>query len=104
MLGPTLIGDQVVQVREPHQQRLLAPMGMMEPLHGEQFLLDGVMCLIEQGARGWHLRVFEDRIPARLLVLEPAPDAVAVGHPYAVRHVALHNKSVLDPLIESSPI
>jgi hypothetical protein len=32
MLGPTLIGDQVVQMCQPRQKRLLAPFGMMEPL------------------------------------------------------------------------
>src|SRR5215475_15057456 len=55
MLGPTLIGDQVVQVRQPRQKRLLAPFGMMEPLHCEELPLDGIMGLIQQGAGGGHL-------------------------------------------------
>ena len=33
MLGATLIGDQVVQVGQPSQKRLLAPVGMMETPH-----------------------------------------------------------------------
>jgi hypothetical protein len=33
MLGPTLIGDEVVQVREAGEKRLLAATGMMEALH-----------------------------------------------------------------------
>ena len=81
MLGATLIWDQIVQVGEPREKRLLAPFGMMEAFHREQFPLDGVMGLIQQGAGHGHLRVCEDRIPARLLLLEPAPDALAVGCP-----------------------
>ena len=69
------------QVGKPREKRLLAATGMMEPLHGEQLPLDGVMGLIQHSARHGHLRVFEDRIPARLLLLEPAPDALAVGWP-----------------------
>src|SRR5262245_27435239 len=81
MLGSSLIGDQVIEVRQPCQKRLLAAPRMMEAFHGEQFPLDGVMGLIEQGARGGHLRVGEHRIPARLLVLKPASHALAVGRP-----------------------
>jgi hypothetical protein len=33
--GPALIWDQVVQVRQPGQKRLLAPFGMMKALHHE---------------------------------------------------------------------
>jgi hypothetical protein len=65
MLSPTLIGDEVVQVREPRQKRLLTATGMVKPFHREQFPLDGVMGLIEQGAGHRHLRVFEHGIPAR---------------------------------------
>jgi hypothetical protein len=46
MLGATLIRDEVVQVCEPGQKRLLAATWVMEPLHREQFPLDGVMRLI----------------------------------------------------------
>ena len=66
MLGATLIRDEVVQVGEPREKRLLTATGMMEPFHREQFPLDGVMRLIQQGTRHRHLRVFEERIPARL--------------------------------------
>ena len=47
----------------------------------EQLPLDGVMGLIQQGAGHGHLRVGEDGIPARLLLLKPAPHALAVGRP-----------------------
>ncbi len=66
MLGATLIRDEVVQVGEPREKRLLTATGMMEPFHREQFPLDGVMRLIQQGTRHRHLRVFEERIPPRL--------------------------------------
>jgi hypothetical protein len=46
MLSPTLIWDQVIEVRQPCQKRLLAPFGMMESLHGEQFPLNGVVGLV----------------------------------------------------------
>ena len=65
VLGATLIRNKVIQVREPRQKCLLAPVWMMEPLHREQFPLDGVMGLIQERARHRHPRVFKDRIPAR---------------------------------------
>jgi hypothetical protein len=46
MLGPTLIGRQVVEMGQPREKRLLASTWMMEPLHCEQFPLDGVMGLV----------------------------------------------------------
>lgn len=79
MLCPTLRGDHVVEVGEPRQKRLLAPVGMTEAFHGEQFPLNGVVSLLSQGAGRWHLRVFKDGIPARLLILEPALHAFPVG-------------------------
>src|SRR2546422_3166327 len=48
MLSPTLIGDQVVQMGQPSQKRLLAPFGMMEAFHREELPLDGVMGLIQE--------------------------------------------------------
>jgi len=33
VLGATLVRDQVVQVGQPSQKRLLAPLGMMERFH-----------------------------------------------------------------------
>ena len=65
MLGPTLIGHQVVQMGQSSQKRLLTLVRMMEAFHHEQLPLDGVMRLIEEGAGCWHLRVGKDRIPAR---------------------------------------
>src|SRR5262245_39926056 len=79
--GPTLIGHQVVEVRHPREKHLLAPFGVMEAFHREQLPLDGVMGLIQQGAGDGHLRVGEHRIPPRLLLLHPAPDAFPVGWP-----------------------
>ena len=84
MLGSTLIRDQVVEMRQPCQKRLLASLWMMKPFHHEEFPVDGVMGLIQQGAGHGHLGVCEDRIPARLFLLEPAPDALAIGLPRRV--------------------
>jgi hypothetical protein len=78
MLGPTLIGYQVVEVCQPCETRLLAPLGMMEALHREQLPLDGMMGLIQQGAGDGHLWVCEHRLPPGCLLLEPAPDALAM--------------------------
>src|SRR2546428_422258 len=44
--GPTLIRDEVVQVGEPGEKRLVASTRMMEPLHREELALDGVMGLV----------------------------------------------------------
>jgi hypothetical protein len=40
MLSPTLIGNEVVQVRQPRQKRLLTATWMVKPLHREQLPLD----------------------------------------------------------------
>jgi len=64
MLGTTLVGHQVVQMGEPAQKRLLAPVGMMEALHHEELPVHSVMRLIEQRTGHGHLRVFKDGIPA----------------------------------------
>ena len=87
MLGTTLIGDQVVQVREPCQKCLLAAIWVVEPFHCKQLPLNRVMGLIQEGTGDGHLRVCEDRIPARLLVLQPASHALAVGRPRRVGDV-----------------
>src|SRR5262249_51922635 len=81
MLGSTLIRNEVVQVCEPRQKRLLAPPRMMEAVHGEQLPFDRVMGLIQQGARHRHLWVCEDRIPAGLLILKPASHPCTIGGP-----------------------
>jgi hypothetical protein len=47
MLSPTLIGDQVVQVCEPRQKRLLIAAWMVKRFHHEQLPVDGMMGLIE---------------------------------------------------------
>ena len=81
MLGSTLIGHQVIQVGEAREKGLLTAVWVMEALHHEQFPVDGVMRLSQQGAGDGHLRVGEHRIPARLLGLKPASHARAIGHP-----------------------
>src|SRR5262249_47408826 len=85
--GATLVGHQIVQTCQPSEKRLLAASWMVKAFHREELPLDGVMGLIQQGAHYWHLRVFEHRIPTRLLGLKPAPYALPVGHPCAVSHV-----------------
>ena len=47
MLGAPLIRDQVIQVNQTSEKRLLAPFGMMEAFHHEQLPFDGVMRLIQ---------------------------------------------------------
>jgi hypothetical protein len=63
MLSTALVGDQVVEVRQTSQKRLLTPVGMMKPLHHEQLPVEGVVGLIQQRARHRHLRVCQHRIP-----------------------------------------
>jgi hypothetical protein len=50
----------------------------VKAFHREQFPLDGIMRLIQQGAGCRHLRVCEHRIPTGFLLSNPAPDALAV--------------------------
>src|SRR5215471_17922083 len=97
MLGPALIRHQVVEVCQPYEKRLLAATGMVKSLHREEFPLEGVMGLIQQSAGHRHLWVFKHRIPARLLVLEPASYALPVGHSCSVRHVV---GKVAEPLTQ----
>jgi hypothetical protein len=87
MLGASLVRHQVVQMGAPLQTRLLAALGRMEALHHEQLPVDDVVGLIQEGAGRRHLRVFEDRIPACLLVLDPAPHALAIGRASRGGHV-----------------
>jgi hypothetical protein len=97
MRGPTWIRDQVIHVGEPCEKRLLAAPGMVAALPHEELPLDGVMGSIQQGAGGWHTRVFQHRIPAGFLVLEPAPDACPVDRPSRARDVA---RQVAEPLAQ----
>jgi hypothetical protein len=46
MLSTALIWHQVVQMCQPREKRLLAPLKMMEAFHREQLPLDGVVGLI----------------------------------------------------------
>src|SRR5215467_13535049 len=78
MLSATLIRNKVIQVRESREKRLLTATGMVQPFHGKELPLDGVMGLIQQGTGHGHPRVLEDRIPPRLLVLHPASHACAI--------------------------
>jgi hypothetical protein len=79
MLGATLRRDEVVQVGEPGEKRLLAATWVMEPLHREQLPLDGVMRLLSERAGHRPLGGCKDRIPARFLVAQPAPYTCPVG-------------------------
>jgi hypothetical protein len=54
---------------------------MVKAFHREQFPLNGIASLIQQGAGHRHLEVCKDRIPARLLLLYQASDACAIGCP-----------------------
>jgi hypothetical protein len=47
VLGSTLLRHLVVQVGEPRQQRLWAPVGMMHGFHHAQLPIDGVVGLIQ---------------------------------------------------------
>jgi hypothetical protein len=76
---------------------------MVKAFHCEEFPLDGVMGLIQQGAHHGHLRVCEPRIPTRLLVLKPAPDARPVGHPCAVSHMVGKMAEPLTQGLHSAP-
>jgi hypothetical protein len=60
---------------------------MVKAFHREQFSFYGIMRLIQQRAGRWHLRVGEDDIPARFLLLKPTPDALPVGSPSRRRNV-----------------
>jgi hypothetical protein len=80
MLGTTLVGHQIVQMGEPSQKGLLVVFGMMKGLHHEQFPVDGVMGLIQQGARHRRPGVCEHRIPPHLLLLAPLPHILTIGH------------------------
>jgi hypothetical protein len=66
-------------VCQPRQKRLLAPAWIVKPFHREQLPLDGIVGLIEQGARHRHLGGFEHRIPARFFALELLSYALAIG-------------------------
>src|SRR4029450_2021844 len=43
MLRAPLVGHEVIQMGEPSQKRLLAPVGMMEALHHEELPVNSVM-------------------------------------------------------------
>jgi hypothetical protein len=63
MLGAMLIRHKVVQVRQPREKRLLAPLGMMEAFHHEELPVDGVMRVIELGAGHRHRVLFTGVCP-----------------------------------------
>src|SRR5712692_10532158 len=47
MLGSTLIRDEVIQMREPRQKRLLTAAWMVKSFHHEELPVDGIMRLIQ---------------------------------------------------------
>src|SRR5215471_13908757 len=81
VLGPTLLWDAVVQMRESREQRRLAAPGRMQALQCDSVPRAGVRGVLQQGAWGRPRRVCEDRLPPRLLVLQPAPPPRARGWP-----------------------
>jgi hypothetical protein len=81
MLGATLRRDEVGAGGEPWQKRRGAPVGMREALPGEKVPLEGVRCVSHQGAGHGPLGGGEPRLPAPLLLLQPAPHALPVGQP-----------------------
>src|SRR6266446_9812020 len=81
-LRELLVRDQVVEMRQAREKRCLAPTGMVESLHGEEFAVDGVVRLIQHGAHRRHLWGCEHRIPAGFLVLEPLANALAMRFAY----------------------
>jgi hypothetical protein len=60
VLGATLGGAQVGQVRQSCATRLLAPFGVRECLHHTPLAVDGGVGLVSQGTRHRHLRVCEE--------------------------------------------
>jgi hypothetical protein len=70
---------------------------MVKCFHHEQFPVNGIMGLIEQGAGHRHLRIGEHRIPACFLGLEPAPYPRAIRHSCALCHVV---SKVAEPLAQ----
>jgi hypothetical protein len=87
MLGSMVIGHQVVQRGESREKRLWAAVWVMAPFPREALPLAGVMGLLSQGGRHRHLGGCQPGLPARCLCLAPAPAALPVSHPGAVRYV-----------------
>jgi hypothetical protein len=97
MLGPTLIGDQVIQMSQPCEKRLLTAAWMVKRFHHEQFPFDRMMGLIQQRAGHGHPRIFAHRIPARFLLVYPVPHALAIGRSSRSADV---NRKATQPLAE----
>ena len=95
--GATRTGDQGVQVGAPRQPCLLPTTGRMHACPRPPCPLDAMVGLSHQGARPWPLGGGEDRRPARLLLLDPAPDACAVGGPRCMTDVVRTVASPLPP-------
>jgi len=68
-------------MRESREQRRLAAPGRMQALQCDSVPRAGVRGVLQQGAWGRPRRVCEDRLPPRLLVLQPAPPPRARGWP-----------------------
>jgi hypothetical protein len=87
-------------VREPGEKRLLTAVWMVKRLHHEQLPLDSVVGLVSQRASRGHLGIFEHGIPARLLLLHPAPDAFPIGGPSRCSDVV---DNMAQPLAQGKP-
>jgi len=99
MLGTTLIGDQVIQMSQPCEKRLLTAAWMVKRFHHEQFPFDRMMGLIQQRAGHGHPRICEHRIPAGFLGLKPLAHTVAVGLPCGMGDMV---GKVASPLAQST--
>src|SRR5207245_10440825 len=80
--GTELLGDQIVQVSQACEKLRRTPTGMVQPLHGEELAVDGVVCLIQYRTHCRHLGVREHSVPARFFGLEPVANALAMFFSY----------------------
>jgi hypothetical protein len=95
MLGATLIRHAMVPGGAPRQNRLWVAPGRMEALPGAQWPGEGVMGLLQAGARPGPLRVCAPHIPPRLLLLASAPAALPMSRPRRVGDVVGKGPSLL---------
>jgi hypothetical protein len=94
-LSPPLLGDQVVQGCAPRPKRLLLAAWMVHRIHHAPLPVDGMMGLSEPGTGHGYLRVWEDGIPAGLLLLQPLAYALTMRRPRREGDVVRHAASPL---------
>ena len=73
-------------------------------IHGDDGVVEAegqrLQDMLQEGARDGHLGVCEHRLPARLVVLEPAPDALPIGQPGCLRYMV---RNVTEALRQRKP-